>query len=392
MGKLTAATVKALRTPGLHADGVTLYLSIAPGGSKNWIQRITIKGKRHDLGLGGWPVVSLEKARRRALVNRVAIADGRDPLEEKRRASIPDFETAARTCHHERMPSLKPGRTRDEWLYEVERDVFPKLGKRRVDEITRQDVLDLLLKRWTTHPGTSRKIRSRMRLVFSWCQARGFIESNPAGEGINGALPRMAAVNKHHRALRHEDVRGVLETVAASNSSVPVKLAFRLLVLTATRKQEIRLMRWSEVDTEKRLWTIPKERMKAGRPHIIPLPDEALAVLHEATQFRDESEWVFPSLVRPGQPMATQTLIKVLQDLKIPSSLHGFRTSFRTWCDEVAHADFIVAEHALAHATGSQVERSYARSTLIERRRSLMAKWAHYISGSKSANVVKLYG
>ena len=113
MGKLTAATVKALRTSGLHADGGTLYLSVAPGGSKNWIQRITINGKRHDLGLGGWPVVSLEKARRRALVNRVAIADGRDPLEEKRRASIPDFETAARTCHRRRVRGARRRRPDD---------------------------------------------------------------------------------------------------------------------------------------------------------------------------------------------------------------------------------------------------------------------------------------
>ena len=191
MGKLTAATAKSLSKRALHSDGATLYLNVAAGGSKSWIQRVTIDGRRRDLGLGPYPAVSLAQARRCAADNRAAIADGHDPLAEKRRAALPTFRQSAELTFEATRPRWRNAKHTKNWMQGLAKYAFPVIGDLRVDRILREDVLRILTPIWTTRPETARKLRGRIRVTLRWCQAHGYVESNVAGEGIDGALPSM---------------------------------------------------------------------------------------------------------------------------------------------------------------------------------------------------------
>ena len=390
--KLTAIEAKSIKTSGFYRAGETLYLNIAPGGSKSWIQRITIHGKRHNIGLGGYPVVSLAEARDKAFQNRKLARSGGDPLAEKRRAKLPTFEQAAEKTFEANQARWRSKVTAKNWEQGMKKHVLPLIGKLRVDQIGREEVLRILTPIWTTKPEVARKQRNRIRAVLSWCQAHGFIEHNVAGEMIDGALPAMPAVKEHFRALPYTEVPAALETVEASGASLVAKLCFRFLVLTAARSGEARGATWSEIDFEKSEWRIPANRMKAGVEHRVPLSDAVLTVLEQAQILRDGSDLIFPSSIKRATPLSDMALTKVLRTtgLAIRTTVHGFRSSFRDWASECTNTAHAVMELSLAHKVGSAVEQAYARSDLLTKRRRLMEQWAAYISGAK-ANVVQLH-
>ena len=391
MGKLTAAKVKTISKPGMHGDGAGLYLRVAAGGSINWIQRITIDGKRRDVGLGGYPTVSLARARELAQANRSAVAEGRDPLAEKRKAKVPTFREAALQTHRMHKPRWRPGRHVDAWLGALERHAHPVIGDLPVDRIGREDVLRVLTPIWTAKPEAARRVRQRVRAVLRWAQAHGFVEHNMAGEVIDGALPSMPAFREHYRALPYAEVADAIETVEASGASMTAKAALRFLILTAARSGEVRGARWHELDMDAREWRIPARRMKTGIEHRVPLGDDALAILDRVRALDDGSGLVFPSPVKPGCPMSDMTLTKVLRTIGLAdrATVHGFRSSFRDWCAETGKPREL-AEAALAHVVGG-VEGAYFRSDLFEQRRRLMADWARFLGGRK-AKVVQLHG
>ena len=275
----------------------------------------------------------------------------------------------------------------------MKKHVLPKIGDLRVDKIGREQVLLVLTPIWTQTPEVARKQRNRIRAVLSWCQAHGFIEHNVAGEMIDGALPAMPAVKEHYRALPYQEVPAALETIDASNASLAAKLCFRFLVLTATRSGEARGARWSEVDLDAKEWRIPASRMKARVEHSIPLPVPVVTLLEQAHILRDDSDLIFPSSVKRGIPMSDMTLTKVLRTtgLAARTTVHGFRSSFRDWASECTNAVHAVMELSLAHKVGSAVERAYARSDLLAKRRRLMDQWGAYITGA-DADVVQLHG
>ncbi len=382
MGKLTAAKVKSIAKRGLHGDGGTLYLAVAKGGSKSWVQRVTIDGKRHDIGLGGYPYVGLAAARQQAMDNRTAIAAGRNPLAEKRRSSIPTFAVAARRTHAMLKPRWRNDKHADSWMQTLERYAFPALGGLSVDRIERADVLAVLTPIWGTRPETARRVRQRIRAVLRWAWAHGFITENVAGEAIDGALPAMPAVKAHLRALPYRDVAASLDTIEASRASPSAKACLRFVVLTACRSGEARLAKWDEIHSEAREWRIPGSRMKAATEHRVPLSDAALAVLERVRSLRDESDLIFPSPARLRRPMSDMTLTKVMRDtgLAARATVHGFRSSFRTWASEQTDAPHAVMELSLAHTVGTAVEQAYARSDLLARRRKLMQQWADFLS------------
>ena len=381
MGKLTAAIVKALAAGGRYGDGGTLFLNIAPGGSKSWVQRVTIDGRRRDIGLGGWPVVSLAKARQRAFANRVAIADGLDPLAEKRKARTPTFRHAAEQTFEANKPRWRNAKVAANWMQQLERHAFKRLGDMPVNQIGREDMLAVLTPIWTTKPETARRVRRTIKATLRWAQAHGHVQHNVAGEAIDGALPAMAAVKQHFRALPYAEVAEALQVVEGSRASLSAKLCLRFLVLTAARSGESRGATWAEVDAEAREWRIPADRMKAGAEHRQPLSDAALAVLEQARELHDGSGLIFPSPMRRGKPLSDMALTKLLRDngLAERTTVHGFRSAFRDWAAEATEADHAVMELALAHQVGSAVERAYARSDLRERRRELMATWAAFL-------------
>ena len=394
MGKLTAAKVRSIASPGLHGDGGTLYLKVAPGGTKSWIQRLTIDGRRRDIGLGGFPLVNLAEARDKAFENRRHARRGGDPLAEKRKVRMPTFREATLTVFEANKPRWRNGHHTKSWLQTLERHAMPRLGNLPVDRIGREDVLAVLTPIWSTRMETARRVHQRIRTVLGWAMAHGFVAENVAGEGIDGALPAMPTVKEHHRALPYREVKAALATVEASQASLAVKLCFRFTVLTAARSGEAREAVWSEIDFDAREWRIPGTRMKSGTEHRVPLADAAMAVLEQARALKNDSDLVFPSPLKPGRPLSNMTMTKLLRDVKLAdrATVHGFRSAFRTWASEQTNTAHAVMEMALAHAVGSSVERSYARSDLFAKRRRLMSQWADFVTVSDAKKVVQLHG
>ena len=251
-----------------------------------------------------------------------------------------------------------------------------------VDTIGRADVLSVLTPIWTTIPETARRVRQRMRTVFRWAMAHETMESNPAGEAIDGALPSLPKVKAHLRALPYRETGEALRTVDASRASPASRLCLRFLVLTAVRSGEARGASWDEIDTDRAVWTVPASRMKAGEEHRVPLSTQAREVLEEARRLRDDSQLCFPSPLRPGHMLSDMTLTNVLRKTGLAelTTVHGFRTSFRTWTMEQTDTSWEVAEAALAHRLGDAVAQAYARSDLFEQRRTLMQLWANYLT------------
>ena len=393
MGKLTAGKVRGLTVPGRYGDGGTLHLVVSPRGTKSWVQRITIDGRRRDIGLGGWPVVSLAMARDRAFANRRAVADGRDPLARKRRPKTPTFREASQRALEANRPRWRNAKTTDNWIATMAKYVHPVFGDRHVDQIGREHVLRVLTPIWTAKPEIGRKVRQRIRATLAWAQAHGHVEHNLAGEAIDGALPSLPAVKAHFRALTYREVSAALETIEASRASVSAKACLRFVVLTACRSGEARGATWAEIDLEAREWRIPASRMKSGAEHRVPLSGAALDVLESVGPLRGRAGLVFPSPSRPAKTLSDMTLTKLLRDsgLSDRATVHGFRTSFRTWASERTSVPHAVCEMALAHRVGSDVERSYARSDLFEKRRGLMDQWAAYVTGAR-AKVLRLPG
>ncbi len=384
MAGLTATKVKALKNSGRYGDGGGLYLVIRPSGTKAWVQRIVVDGRRRDIGIGGFPIVSLARAREKATANRIGVANGRDPLAEKRKAALPTFREAAEKYITVNQPRWRHWKTPTNWQQSLERYVYPVFGSTRIDRIARGHVLLALEPIWTAKPAIARKLRQRIRAVFAYAMAHGHIEHNPGGEVIDAALPPMPAVKSHLRALPYQDVRDALKIVAGSKASLPSKLCFQFLVLTAARSGEARGATWAEIDLQGATWTIAGSRMKAGAEHRVPLSAQAIETLKAAHPLREDESGgglIFPSATRPGRPLSDMTLTKLLRDLGLAerATVHGFRTSFKTWCMEQTDIPWAVGEAALAHTLGNSTQAAYARSDLFEKRRKLMQQWADFV-------------
>ena len=389
MGKLSAAAVKALGKPGRHGDGDGLYLSVAPAGTKAWVQRIVVHGRRRDIGLGPYPTVSLARAREIAHDNRSAVAAGRDPVAEKREGreaarkpvpSVPTFAEAAAEVIELRRPTWSNPKHAAQWRSTLQTYAFPLIGDKAVDAITSSDVMDALTPIWTGKPETASRVRQRVETVMDWVISKGYQLDNPAGRSLLKVLPKTGRLKEHHRALPYAQVPGAMDRVRESTASISTKLAFEFLVLTAARSGEVRAADWSELDWEPGTWEIPAARMKARRPHRVPLPGRAVEILRQALELVDGQGLIFPA-TRGGRPMSEMAFTALLRRLQIPAVPHGFRTSFRNWVAECTAAPWAVAEAALAHSVGNSTEAAYMRSDLFDQRRALMSDWADYVTG-----------
>ena len=393
---LTLSKIQSLDQPGRYGDRPrsTLYLLVSPGGSKSWVQRLSINGRRHDIGLGGWPLVSLQEARELAHENRKRARQGFDPLAERRQrqadaiaaAAVPTFEQAARETHQAKRSEWTNPSHINGWISSLEKHVFPALGSRPVNEISPADVLAVLSPIWSEIPETSRRVRSRIRTVLARCHSQGHVRTNAAGEALDGALTRRRpGSQKHFRSLPWQQIPEALEKIAASGASASSKLALRFLVLTVGRTSEVLHATWDEIDEEAKTWTIPAERMKAGREHRVPLSGGACEVLEAARKLPGGQQGLlFPSPRKPGA-LSNMTMLKILRDAKIDSTVHGFRSSFRNWCEETGRDDH-AAEQALAH-TVPGVRGSYLTTTVFRKRVALMSAWAAVVTGEESTVV-----
>jgi len=349
--RLSATFVKTISIPGRYGDGRGWFglsppvkPSIVVGPDERWAQRVRIGGRPNNLGLGSYPLVTLAEARAKALQNARAIAQGRDP----RTGGIPTFADAAKRVIALHEPTWRNGaRSAEIWRSSLRTYAFPKLGKLTVDKITTAHVLAVLVPHWSEKRETMRRVRQRIGAIMKWSVAEGYREDNPAGDAIAAALPKNGQPKQHQRALPHGDVAAALRTVRESGAWPATKLAFTFLVLTAARSGEVRGARWDEV--EGATWTVPGSRMKAGRPHRVPLSTRALELLAEARELSDGSGLIFPSV--RGKVLSDMTISKLVKELGIPAVPHGFRSSFRDWCGDTGQPRDI-AEMALAHTVG----------------------------------------
>jgi len=385
---LTAAFVRNAKDPGKYHDGHGLILRVQSNGAKQWVQRIVIRGKRCELGLGSAALVPLADAREKALDNRRMARAGDDPLQAKRESeAVLTFEEAARRVHAIHAPTWRNPKHAAQFLTTLQTYVFPHFGKLRISEVSSADVLAALTPIWTSKPETARRVRQRIGTVMKWAIAQGWRTDNPAAAIAQG-LPKQEKVKSQRKALPYVEVTGCIDTIKNSGAGLSTKLAFELLVLTACRSGEIRLARWNEFHLDEAEWIIPAERMKAKREHRVPLTPCALEILHEAEALTDGSGLVFPG-TRPGKALSDMTLSKLVKELGFDADVHGFRTSFRTWAQEQTNFPREVAEAALAHVNKDKSEAAYARSDLFEKRRKLMDSWEAYLS-TKQQNVVRI--
>ena len=380
MGKLTATAVKAARTAGRYGDGDGLFLIVGASGSRSWMVRVQKNGKRRDIGLGSASKVPLALARERSARVRSQVEAGIDPIAERRKsAGVPTFREAAALVHAETQKGWRNGKHNKQWLSSLETHCFPAIGDVSVADLAGPAVRDVLAAIWLTKSETARRVRQRIIAIADWSVAKGYRETPLAMAAIDKSLPRQKRGAKHHTAMPYTDVpafMGQLRTRASLG-----RLALEFLILTAARSGEVRHATWSEIDSDAALWTIPGERMKAGREHVVPLSEGALAVLEKMKAWRahpaDKSELIFPGTKR-GKPISDMTLTKVLRDMELDAVPHGFRSSFKDWASETTDFSNELSEAALAHAIPNKAEAAYRRGSMLGKRRTMMAAWGRH--------------
>lgn len=389
MAGLTTKTVAALKEPGMFSDGDGLYLRVGPNGSKSWILRTVVQGRRRELGLGGLSWVTLAEAREAARQYRKIARQGGNPDTVCKHENL-TFEAAARRYHATLTPTFKNPKHSALWLSSLERYAFPHFGSRPLNSIGTADVLKALAPIWTAKHDTARRVKQRVATIFDWAKGAGhYLHENPVA-GLKKAMPTVKRQAKHMAALPWREVPAFITQLVGRDAVSARCLEF--ITLTASRSGEARGARWEEIDLEAGVWEVPGNRMKRSVPHRVPLSAEALTVL---TRVRGlDPILVFPSPQRGprgmGKELSVMAFKPLLDRMGVQGiTVHGFRSTFRDWCSESAKADPELAEAALSHASGNAVTRAYARSDLFERRRELMAAWSRFVAG-KAGQVVQM--
>lgn len=387
-GKLTKKLVDNLG-PGRHGDGNGLYLVVDPSGARRWIVRVTVKGQKNrkgaplrtDFGLGSAELVTLQQARERALEYRRMARQGLNPRYNAQE-DIPTFEEVAQQVHIERLPTWKNEKHGQQWINTLRDYAFPKIGRMPVDTIEQPEVLMCLSPIWTEKHETARRLAQRIMKVLDVAKSKGFRTGENPVTAIRDAnvLPKVKAKPKHHKAMHWKDVPAFYANLKCRSAMAAKALMFTCL--SGARTSEVLGMRWEEVDFNARDWTCPEERMKTGEDHRVPLSDEMVAILAPLKAM--QSEYVFEGQKR-HKPLSNMSMLMLLRRMGVEGvTVHGFRSTFRDWASEVAHAPREVAEASLSHRIGSEVERAYARADLLERRRSLIEAWSRYVDGVAS--------
>ncbi|WP_226550771.1 tyrosine-type recombinase/integrase [Celeribacter naphthalenivorans] len=398
--KLTATFVRNIQTPGSYSDmgGMGLRLRVKPDGRKNWIQRLTVSGKVRETGLGSFPVVTLAMARDKAIENKRMVIDGLDPIEERRktRARL-SFADAVDRYIDVKVRELRNEKHQKQWRSTLDTYAVPIIGALPVDSLTVHDVLRVLEPIWTTKTETATRLRQRMEAVLSWATVAGFrTDANPAiwKGNLSELLPKPAKVasKRHHAAVKVADMPEFWQALSARDGMSV--MALRFLCLTLARSGEVRGMVWNEVDLDNRLWVIPAERMKAGREHRVPLPDTAVSLLKAVPRVKGCDHVFFSTRNGPLSDMSLSAVMRRIDEKaqetggkrfldprsNRPAVPHGLRSTFRVWAAENG-VDHIQAELALAHTVGSEVERAYRRTDMVEQRRALLERWAAFAGG-----------
>jgi integrase len=405
INRLTVAGVTAKNKPGLYADGLGLYLQVSSGGAKSWIFRYMLAGRPRKMGLGSVHTVSLKLAREKAGEQRLKLLDATDPIEQRKAermeklaasATMLTFKQAAEAyikAHRSGWSNIKHAA---QWTATLETYVYPMFGDLAVSRVDVGLVLKALEPIWTTKPETATRVRGRIESILDWATARGYRQGdNPARwrGHLDKLLPARSKVAKvqHHAALPYGEIGGFVATVRAMEGVSPKALEFA--ILTATRTGETVGARWSEIDTDNALWTIPADRMKAKKEHRVPLSERALEILASLPREKG-SDHVFIG-DKPGKSLSNMSLLMTLRRMKRDDlTTHGFRSTFRDWAAEQTAYPNELLEMALAHTVSDKTEAAYRRGDMFEKRRRLMEDWAGYCATTKRgvSNVTPIRG
>lgn len=389
--KLTARKVETLAAPGRYGDGAGLWLQIGPEGGKSWLFRFTLNGRSRMMGLGPADLISLSEARQAAFEQRKLLQAGIDPLaqrniqQEKERlahASALAFRTAASRYIETKKPEWKNAKHAAQWTSTLETYAYPIIGDLPVASLDTGTVLKVLEPIWMIKPETASRLRGRVEAVIDWATARGYRQGeNPARwkghlDKLLSARAKRRNVN-HHPALPYLDVPAFYQSLCAKDEMSAKALAFT--ILTAARTNEVIGARWSEIDLVRKVWTVPANRMKAGREHRVPLSEQAVKILQGLQAGSDDAP-LFQG-AKKGKSLSNMAMLAYLRRTKISGlTVHGFRSSFRDWAAEMTNYPREVAEQALAHTISNQVEAAYRRGDLFEKRHRLMRDWARFCS------------
>jgi integrase len=382
MGKLSARAVATVKEPGRHGDGNGLYLSISKDGlRRRWVYLFTRAGKLREMGLGGFPAVSLAAARIERDRWASVLRSGGDPIglrkaDEVASRGVPTFGQLADEVIEGKQAEWKNAKHRAQWVMTLENYAAP-LRNRLVNEINTDDVLAVLRPLWTKRPETASRLRGRIEHVLDAARAKGYRHGpNPAlwRGHLDKLLPSRSKVEqRHHAALPYTKVPQFLAEVRKRDTLAA--LAIEFTILTAARTGEVLGATWDEVDLENAVWTIPGGRMKSGRTHRVPLSRRAVSILKQVHRIR-RSDFVFRGR-KEGQPLSNMSMEMILRRMKVQdATMHGFRSSFRDWVGNETDFPRELAEAALAHVVGDAVEQAYRRGDALERRRELMKAWA----------------
>jgi len=377
INRLNVQFVKNVTEPGRHADGGGLYLNTTNGG-RRWIFLFRWNGKHGEMGLGSARDVSLAKARELARQAREHVATGVNPIAARKGTDQVTFGDCADALIKNMLPSWRNPKHASQWKMTLL--VYAKpLRPMGVGTVETKDVLAVLEPIWTTKSETASRVRGRIERVLDFAKAQGHRSGeNPArwrGHLDQVLPPRGKLTRGHHAALPYDQIAGFMTDIAGRTASAARALEFT--ILTAGRTSEVLSARWTEMDLEKAIWTVPGSRMKAGKEHRVPLSPAVMDVL--ATQkTTGGSEFVFPGTTDRTKPLSTMAMEMLLRRTGVEVTVHGFRSTFRDWAAETTGFPHEVCEMALAHTIANKAEAAYRRGDLFEKRRDLMNAWAAY--------------
>jgi integrase len=401
--KLTARGVESrAKRKGRYGDGDGLFLRVLdPGRRVYWTYRYTLGGKERETSIGPYPEMSLAAARTKHAELRADVLKKIDPLAGKRVAKTaaaapggkPTFGVMADDYVATHEGGWRNPKHRWQWSQTLT-GYCATIRDMPVDEIGTDDILAVLKPLWTRVPVTGSRLRGRIEKVLDAARARGHIDKDRANPArwkghLELLLSKPAKLARgHHAAMPYADVPAFVKRLRAVQDGNTAALALEFLILTATRSGETLGAKWDEINLDAATWTVPKERMKINAIFDVPLSDRALDILRALEANRGKNPFVFAG--RPQRPLSNMALAMLLRRMGVDFTVHGFRTSFRTWCSDVAHAEFEVAEQCLSHRVGNDVARSYNRTSMLERRRPIMTAWANFVCAADADNVVPL--
>ncbi|MFQ6239684.1 tyrosine-type recombinase/integrase [Sinorhizobium meliloti] len=387
--RLTDVKIRSKLKTGRYGDGGGLYLEVAPGGTKSWLLMWKVGGKRRAIGLGGYPAVSLAKARADAAKAKSEIAEGRDPKALAKQQAMPTFSECVDQFLAANKPAWRNDKHKAQWEMTLGDAYCRSIREKPVDTITTDDVLKILSPIWTLKAETASRIRGRIERVLDYAKVKGWRGGmNPAlwNGHLKHLLPARQKLQRgHHPAMPYKELPAFMEELRSREAVAALALEF--LILTAARSGEVYGAVWDEFDLDTGHWTVPANRMKAGREHVVPLSETALGIVKRLYEVRT-GPYVFPGQQknlspeqRTNRPLSTSSMEMLLRRMgKDEYTVHGFRSSFRDWAGDLTDYPRDLVETALAHRVGDATERAYRRSSALAKRHRLMEDFAVYNS------------